>query len=318
MLSEDERAGVQSHPTPALPLCPRPLCPPLPPPPAVFPSVPLSPAFPATPAYVRVAARSLRHRQGHRLWPERVLQRRGSIQRHRRQRLLRGTRGEQQRARARAQGRAALSPHVTCAQRAATSAPCRPLPALLCAGVSGLSLWDQAESRGPRCAEPRQPPPTPRPTPVASASQVLRRKYSKEADIWSCGVILYILLCGVPPFYGDSEQQIFEQVIRGELDLSSDPWPKISPSAKDVVRRMLTREVHKRATAGEVLQVGRRAVCVWVGGRLGGGGAGRVGGCALRHLGWPEDLPPQCRLSRSTNGCARTVWPATTRSSRRC
>ena len=41
---------------------------------------------------------------------------------------------------------------------------------------------------------------------------MLRRKYSKEADIWSCGVILYILLCGVPPFYGDSEQQIFEQV----------------------------------------------------------------------------------------------------------
>lgn len=86
------------------------------------------------------------------------------------------------------------------------------------------------------------------------APEVLRRKYSKEADIWSCGVILYILLCGVPPFYGDSEQQIFEQVIRGELDLSSDPWPKISQSAKDVVTKMLTRDVRRRATAAEVLQ----------------------------------------------------------------
>ncbi len=63
-------------------------------------------------------------------------------------------------------------------------------------------------------------------------SQVLRRKYSKEADIWSCGVILYILLCGVPPFYGDNEQQIFEAVIKGPVDFASDPWPRISEPAK--------------------------------------------------------------------------------------
>lgn len=85
------------------------------------------------------------------------------------------------------------------------------------------------------------------------APEVLRRKYSKEADIWSCGVILYILLCGMPPFYGDNEQQIFESVIKSPLDFSTDPWPKISEPAKDVVRRMLVRDPRKRATATEVL-----------------------------------------------------------------
>ncbi|KAI8470620.1 MAG: kinase-like domain-containing protein [Monoraphidium minutum] len=85
------------------------------------------------------------------------------------------------------------------------------------------------------------------------APEVLRRKYTKEADIWSCGVILYILLCGMPPFYGDNEQQIFESVIRAPLDFNSDPWPKVSEPAKDIVRRMLVRDPRKRATAAEVL-----------------------------------------------------------------
>jgi len=68
---------------------------------------------------------------------------------------------------------------------------------------------------------------------------VLRRHYGKEADIWSCGVILYILLCGVPPFWGETEQQIFDAILKGRLDFQSDPWPAISAEAKECVRAML-------------------------------------------------------------------------------
>ncbi|KAG1657951.1 hypothetical protein FOA52_004721 [Chlamydomonas sp. UWO 241] len=86
------------------------------------------------------------------------------------------------------------------------------------------------------------------------APEVLRRAYSKEADIWSCGVMLYILLCGFPPFHGDSEKKIFEAVISKPLDFQSDPWPKISEPAKDCVRRMLQRDPKRRATAAQILQ----------------------------------------------------------------
>lgn len=84
------------------------------------------------------------------------------------------------------------------------------------------------------------------------APEVLRRSYGKEADIWSCGVVLYIMLSGVPPFWGETEQQIFDCILKGDLDLASDPWPKISESAKDCVRRMLNPDPKKRATADEV------------------------------------------------------------------
>uniref|UniRef100_A0A7R9VP03 Calcium-dependent protein kinase n=1 Tax=Chlamydomonas euryale TaxID=1486919 RepID=A0A7R9VP03_9CHLO len=91
-------------------------------------------------------------------------------------------------------------------------------------------------------------------SPFYVAPEVLQRKYGKEADIWSCGVILYILLCGFPPFHGDTEKKIFESVISKPLDFQSDPWPKISEPAKDCVRRMLQRDPKRRATAAQILQ----------------------------------------------------------------
>jgi serine/threonine protein kinase len=68
--------------------------------------------------------------------------------------------------------------------------------------------------------------------PLLPRLQVLRRNYGKEADIWSCGVMLYILLSGMPPFYGDNEQQIFDAVLRNKPDFETEPWPKLSGPAK--------------------------------------------------------------------------------------
>ncbi|XP_076950645.1 calcium-dependent protein kinase 1-like isoform X1 [Bidens hawaiensis] len=85
------------------------------------------------------------------------------------------------------------------------------------------------------------------------APEVLRRHYGAEADIWSAGVILYILLSGVPPFWGETEQSIFDSVLRGNLDFVSDPWPSISSSAKDLVKKMLQSDPKQRLTAVEVL-----------------------------------------------------------------
>ncbi|KAI0494442.1 hypothetical protein KFK09_024580 [Dendrobium nobile] len=90
-------------------------------------------------------------------------------------------------------------------------------------------------------------------SPYYVAPEVLRKYYSLEADVWSAGVILYILLCGVPPFWAETEAGIFKQILQGHLDFESEPWPSISDSAKDLIRNMLNRDPKKRFTAHQVL-----------------------------------------------------------------
>ncbi|XP_072997955.1 calcium-dependent protein kinase 2 [Typha latifolia] len=85
------------------------------------------------------------------------------------------------------------------------------------------------------------------------APEVLKRKYGPEADIWSVGVMLYILLCGVPPFWAESEHGIFNAILRGHIDFTTDPWPNISSGAKDLVRKMLNSDPKQRLTAFQVL-----------------------------------------------------------------
>ncbi|XP_023751438.1 calcium-dependent protein kinase 26 [Lactuca sativa] len=90
-------------------------------------------------------------------------------------------------------------------------------------------------------------------SPYYVAPEVLQRHYGPEIDIWSAGVILYVLLSGVPPFWGETQDDVFLEILQGELDFSFDPWPSISTSAKDLIKKMLVRDRCWRLTAHEIL-----------------------------------------------------------------
>eukprot|EP00163_Fabomonas_tropica_P005528 TRINITY_DN1506_c0_g1_i2.p2 TRINITY_DN1506_c0_g1~~TRINITY_DN1506_c0_g1_i2.p2 ORF type:complete len:151 (+),score=45.13 TRINITY_DN1506_c0_g1_i2:1120-1572(+) len=77
-------------------------------------------------------------------------------------------------------------------------------------------------------------------TPGYVAPEVLKNEgYSKAVDMWSVGVILYILLCGFPPFYEENTAKLFEQIMRGDFDYPEPYWDDISPTAKDLINKLL-------------------------------------------------------------------------------
>ncbi|XP_046440386.1 calcium/calmodulin-dependent protein kinase type 1-like isoform X1 [Daphnia pulex] len=92
-------------------------------------------------------------------------------------------------------------------------------------------------------------------TPGYVAPEVLAQKpYGKAVDVWSIGVISYILLCGYPPFYDESDANLFAQILKGEFEFDSPYWDEISDSAKDFIRRLMCVDVNKRFTCREALQ----------------------------------------------------------------
>ncbi|KAI3681902.1 hypothetical protein L6452_36708 [Arctium lappa] len=85
------------------------------------------------------------------------------------------------------------------------------------------------------------------------APEVLHRSYSLEADIWSIGVISYILLCGSRPFWARTESGIFRAVLRADPNFDDIPWPSVTPEAKDFVKRLLNKDYRKRMSAAQAL-----------------------------------------------------------------
>lgn len=85
------------------------------------------------------------------------------------------------------------------------------------------------------------------------APEVLHRSYSTEADVWSIGVIAYILLCGSRPFWSRTESGIFRTVLKADPSFDEPPWPSLSAEAKDFVKRLLNKDPRKRMTAAQAL-----------------------------------------------------------------
>ncbi|XP_027345960.1 CDPK-related kinase 5-like isoform X2 [Abrus precatorius] len=85
------------------------------------------------------------------------------------------------------------------------------------------------------------------------APEVLHRAYSTEADVWSIGVIAYILLCGSRPFWARTESGIFRAVLKADPSFDEPPWPSLSDEAKDFVKRLLNKDPRKRMTAAQAL-----------------------------------------------------------------
>ncbi|XP_049384069.1 CDPK-related protein kinase-like [Solanum stenotomum] len=85
------------------------------------------------------------------------------------------------------------------------------------------------------------------------APEVLHRSYSTEADVWSIGVISYILLCGSRPFWARTESGIFRAVLKADPGFEEQPWPTLSSEAKDFVKRLLNKDPRKRMTAAQAL-----------------------------------------------------------------
>jgi len=91
-------------------------------------------------------------------------------------------------------------------------------------------------------------------TPGYVAPEVLNAEgYDKEVDMWSVGVITYILLCGFPPFYSESVPEVFEQIMKAEYDYPEEYWDEISAEAKDFIDHLLVVDVSKRLTAEQSL-----------------------------------------------------------------
>merc|ERR1719327_2474107 len=90
-------------------------------------------------------------------------------------------------------------------------------------------------------------------TPYYVAPQVLAGKYDHLSDLWSCGVIMYVLLCGYPPFFGETDAEVLSKVRLGNFSFNATDWKNISEDAKNLIRMLLKMNPRDRYTAEQAL-----------------------------------------------------------------
>jgi len=110
-------------------------------------------------------------------------------------------------------------------------------------------------------------------TPDYAAPEVLQTDgtYSNAVDMWSVGVITYVLLCGYPPFYAKEQRELFTQILNAEYEFPEEDWGKISEDAKDFIRHLLVVDPNERMTASQALQD------KWLAGQAGEGATVAIG-----------------------------------------
>eukprot|EP00897_Mesotaenium_endlicherianum_P007638 jgi/Mesen1/6902/ME000353S05925 len=123
-------------------------------------------------------------------------------------------------------------------------------------------------------------------SPFYMAPEVLDGEYGHEADVWSLGIILYILLCGVPPFWGETDAQTYDAARRTEPAFSEPAWRDVGSDAICLVRRLLSKDPRKRPAAARVLSHPwlTRTLPPALRGCGSGGGSGGGGHPAGRHV----------------------------------
>merc|ERR1719271_1011667 len=102
--------------------------------------------------------------------------------------------------------------------------------------------------------DPKVPMTTNACTPYYVAPEVLAGKYNEKCDVWSIGVIIYILLCGAPPFFGDSDAEVLKKVKKGKFDFDMEAWRDVSDDAKDLIKQFLVLKAESRITVKAALE----------------------------------------------------------------
>ena len=91
-------------------------------------------------------------------------------------------------------------------------------------------------------------------TPYYTAPEVLNNNYNEKCDLWSCGVMMYLMLCGKQPFNGDNDEEIYDKIRLCKIDFNDEEWDIISHDAKDLIKKLLIKDTDKRYSAKQALE----------------------------------------------------------------